>query len=259
MTAPRRVAWRCCVVWWRCVCGTSRHILRHSPQPTFNPLFVAPTRAGGDVKAASCVCSVGAQVDTPCPPAAHLSLLIEPPVGAAGENAERRRCRICFDGDFESETTGQLSELACACRGELRFAHDACALTWFAKRGSGVCELCHQPAFVLPENVLKEIEARRNAHVAALVARAHAHGGAYAVAAGLAAARQQQQLTQGATKKNAAPTRLWRRSRRVPQGGASRGSSARPSFSRWPSTICAPSSAQTELRRETRFSSVVLR
>lgn len=45
--------------------------------------------------------------------------------------------------------------------------HEICARRWFTRRGNGVCELCVQPAFVLPPEVLKEIAAREEATRAA--------------------------------------------------------------------------------------------
>ena len=56
------------------------------------------------------------------------------------------RCRVCLSGLED----GPMTQLHCACRGELAIIHEACAKRWFQRRRSGVCELCRCPAFDLP-------------------------------------------------------------------------------------------------------------
>lgn len=73
------------------------------------------------------------------------------------------RCRVCLSGEEE----GPLTQLHCACRGELGIIHEACAKRWFQRRRSGVCELCKQDAFDLPpEDLVIHLTARQAASLA---------------------------------------------------------------------------------------------
>lgn len=61
-----------------------------------------------------------------------------------------------------------LSELGCACKGDLALAHYACALKWFINHGSTICEICSSVAknvrsadFKKVLGSLKEYEALR--------------------------------------------------------------------------------------------------
>jgi hypothetical protein len=66
--------------------------------------------------------------------------------GGGEEALPLLRCRVCFGGPED----GALIALHCACRGELAHIHDECALKWFRRIKTGVCELCQQPAYDLP-------------------------------------------------------------------------------------------------------------
>ena len=60
-----------------------------------------------------------------------------------------------------------MTQLHCACRGELAIIHEACAKRWFQRRRSGVCELCLTQAFELPpEDVVVHLSARQAASLA---------------------------------------------------------------------------------------------
>ena len=78
---------------------------------------------------------------------------VEAPAGGvsaealAGADVERGlRCRVCLSGTED----GPMTQLHCACRGELAIIHEACAKRWFQRRRSGVCEVCRTQAFDLP-------------------------------------------------------------------------------------------------------------
>ncbi|KAL8507180.1 hypothetical protein ACS0TY_017912 [Phlomoides rotata] len=62
-----------------------------------------------------------------------------------GEN--QRVCRICHLNAKESgNTSTDLMELGCGCKGELGVAHLHCAEAWFRVRGNRLCEICSQTA-----------------------------------------------------------------------------------------------------------------
>ena len=65
-----------------------------------------------------------------------------------------------------------MTQLHCACRGELAIIHEACAKRWFQRRRSGVCELCRTPAFDLPS---EDLVVHLTPAQAASLARREAH------------------------------------------------------------------------------------
>lgn len=77
--------------------------------------------------------------------------------------ANELRCRVCLSGTED----GPLTQLHCACRGEMAIIHEACAKRWFQRRRSGVCEVCARPAFDLPpEDLVIHLTARQAASLA---------------------------------------------------------------------------------------------
>ncbi|XP_075482284.1 uncharacterized protein LOC142522648 [Primulina tabacum] len=63
--------------------------------------------------------------------------------GVSRRNSEstkaERICRICHFGD---ESSSELIELGCECKGELGWSHQQCAEAWFWQKGDRRCEIC---------------------------------------------------------------------------------------------------------------------